>query len=129
MSCKREELTADVIDGRIGYIDVPVISNSSTVRIENVQSPFMLHVDAPSPELACPKLKIERVVFCPDDCTFIEYKYPMPTGCTEHYLLPAGTYDISFCEQAVTALDGEAQVSVSLMVEPVTDTFAMLYKG
>lgn len=52
MSCKREELTADVIDGRIGYIDVPVISNSSTVRIENVQSPFMLHVDAPSPEFA-----------------------------------------------------------------------------
>lgn len=125
--CDIATTTLPVTVGQEGEYSYPMIEGTEAMRIGPVSSAFMLHVITDNPDTDCPALNIERIVECPNGCEFEEYKWSMPTPCTAHYLLPAGTYDITVCRQDVVSMQAGDNLSVTLMVEPVDDTFVRVY--
>ena len=105
----------------------PHIEESNPVRIGPVAMPFMLHTSTSDEGTPCVKLNVERVVECPSGCETSEFKYPFPLGCGASHLLPAGVYDITVCKQEATSLKIGDVIDLTLMVEPVTDSFASIY--
>ena len=97
------------------------------VRVGPVATPFMLHTATSDEGTPCVRLKVERVVECPNGCDVSEFKYPFPLGCGASHLLPAGVYDITVCKQENTSLKIGDVIDLTLMVEPVTDSFASIY--
>ena len=97
------------------------------VRIGPVTTPFMLHMTTSDEGMPCVRLNVERVVECPNGCDVSEFKYPFPIGCGASHLLPAGVYDITVCKQEAASLAIGDVIDVTLMVEPVTDSFASIY--
>ena len=87
----------------------------------------MLHVTTNSEDIKCPLLFIERIVECPNGCDMDEFRYAFPCECGSSYLLPAGTYDITVCKQEVAPLQAGDVLEITFMVEPVNDSFAMIY--
>lgn len=123
--CDTGTFTAEITADRYGRGE---ISESEVMRVGPIATPFMLHVSTGNPDFDCPQLDIQRVVECPNGCEFDEFSYPMPTACTAHHLLPAGTYDIKACNQSVYPLEVGSVLDINLTVEPVTDSFAAIYQ-
>lgn len=107
----------------------PHVEGTEPMRVGPVTTPFMLHVITNSEDIKCPLLYIERVVECPNGCAFDEFRYPFPCECGASYLLPAGTYDITVCKQEVAPLQEGDVLEITFMVEPVTDSFALIYSS
>ena len=105
----------------------PHIEELTPVRIGPVTTPFMLHTTTSDEGIPCVRLNVERVVECPNGCDVSEFKYPFPIGCGASHLLPAGVYDITVCKQESTLLKIGDVIDLTLMVEPVTDSFASIY--
>lgn len=105
----------------------PHIEESMPVRVGPVATPFMLHTTTSDDGMPCVRIKAERVVECPSGCDVSEFKYPFPLGCGYSHLLPAGTYDITVCKQEAASLEIGDVIDLTLMVEPVTDSFAAIY--
>lgn len=105
----------------------PHIEALTPVRVGPVATPFMLHTYTSDEGTPCVRLKVERVVECPNGCDVSEFKYPFPLGCGASHLLPAGVYDITVCKQENTSLKIGDVIDLTLMVEPVTDSFASIY--
>lgn len=105
----------------------PHIEALTPVRVGPVATPFMLHTYTSDEGTPCVQIKVERVVECPNGCDVSEFKYPFPLGCGASHLLPAGVYDITVCEQENTSLKIGDVIDLTLMVEPVTDSFASIY--
>lgn len=105
----------------------PHIEERTPVRVGPVATPFMLHTTTSDEGTPCVQLKVERVVECSNGCDVSEFKYPFPLGCGASHLLPAGVYDITVCKQENTSLKIGDVIDLTLMVEPVTDSFASIY--
>lgn len=105
----------------------PHIEALTPVRVGPVATPFMLHTATSDEGTPCVQIKVERVVECPNGCDVSEFKYPFPLGCGASHLLPAGVYDITVCKQENTSLKIGDVIDLTLMVEPVTDSFASIY--
>lgn len=105
----------------------PHIEDLTPVRVGPVATPFMLHTYTSDEGTPCVRLKVERVVECPNGCDVSEFKYQFPLGCGASHLLPAGVYDITVCKQENTSLKIGDVIDLTLMVEPVTDSFAAIY--
>lgn len=105
----------------------PHIEELTPVRVGPVATPFMLHTTTSDDGTPCVQIKVERVVECPNGCDMREFKYPFPLGCGASHLLPAGVYDITVCKQEVASLEIGDVIDLTLMVEPVTDSFASIY--
>lgn len=105
----------------------PHIEALTPVRVGPVATPFMLHTYTSDEGTPCVQIKVERVVECPNGCDVSEFKYPFPLGCGASHLLPAGVYDITVCKQENTSLKIGDVIDLTLMVEPVTDSFASIY--
>ena len=105
----------------------PHIEESMPVRVGPVATPFMLHTTTSDDGMPCVRIKAERVVECPSGCAVSEFKYPFPLGCGASHLLPAGTYDITGGKQEAASLEIGDVIDLTLMVEPVTDSFAAIY--
>lgn len=105
----------------------PHIESLTPVRVGPVATPFMLHTATSDEGMPCVRLNVERVVECPSGCETSEFKYPFPLGCGASHLLPAGVYDITVCKQENTSLKIGDVIDLTLMVEPVTDSFASIY--
>lgn len=105
----------------------PHIEALTPVRVGPVATPFMLHTYTSDEGTPCIQIKVERVVECPNGCDVSEFKYPFPLGCGASHLLPAGVYDITVCKQENTSLKIGDVIDLTLMVEPVTDSFASIY--
>lgn len=103
------------------------VEGDAPVRVGPVATPFMLHVTTNSEDIKCPLLFIERIVECPNGCDMDEFRYAFPCECGSSYLLPAGTYDITVCKQEVAPLQAGDVLEITFMVEPVNDSFAMIY--
>lgn len=128
--CTKVDVTLEVADTGREVAGQPMtgIQSQNPSRVSSTTA-FMLHVISDNPDMACPKLNIERVVTCPSNCDIREFKYPFPIGCGTQYLLPAGTYDINVCNQSAYPLQAGETVNLSFMVEPVSDSFAAIYSG
>lgn len=105
----------------------PHIEELTPVRVGPVATPFMLHTTTSDDGTPCVQIKVERVVECPNGCDMSEFKYPFPLGCGASHLLPAGVYDITVCKQETASLEIGDVIDLTLMVEPVTDSFASIY--
>lgn len=105
----------------------PHIEELTPVRVGPVATPFMLHTTTSDEGTPCVQIKVERVVECPNGCDVSEFKYPFPLGCGASHLLPAGVYDITVCKQEAASLEIGDVIDLTLMVEPVTDSFASIY--
>ena len=105
----------------------PHIEELTPVRVGPVATPFMLHTSTSDEGTPCVQIKVERVVECPNGCDMSEFKYPFPLGCGASHLLPAGVYDITVCKQEAASLEIGDVIDLTLMVEPVTDSFASIY--
>lgn len=105
----------------------PHIEELTPVRVGPVATPFMLHTTTSDDGTPCVQIKVERVVECPNGCDMSEFKYPFPLGCGASHLLPAGVYDITVCKQEAASLEIGDVIYLTLMVEPVTDSFASIY--
>lgn len=130
-NCDRTATVLPVVEliAEFGNMTAPYagIEESKPIRVGPVATPFMLHIKTDNPTLRCPKLYIERVVTCPDNCGYDEIKYPFPCECGNAYLLPAGTYDITVCKQEVAPMEAGESLEVSFIVETVSEVFAMVY--
>lgn len=125
--CDTAQVELEVTQGT-GQFAYPAVEGTEPVRIGPVPTPFVLHVMTDNPDFDCPVLDIQRVLECPNGCEFDEYKWSFPCECTTAYLLPAGTYDINICKQEVFLNLGDI-VTVTFLVEPVTDSFAAIYSA
>nr|DAS54253.1 MAG TPA: hypothetical protein [Caudoviricetes sp.] len=105
----------------------PHIEELTPVRVGPVATPFMLHTTTSDEGTPCVQIKVDRVVECPNGCDMSEFKYPFPLGCGASHLLPAGVYDITVCKQEAASLEIGDVIDLTLMVEPVTDSFASIY--
>lgn len=105
----------------------PHIEELTPVRVGPVATPFMLHTSTSDEGTPCVQIKVDRVVECPNGCDMSEFKYPFPLGCGDSHLLPAGVYDITVCKQEAASLEIGDVIDLTLMVEPVTDSFASIY--
>lgn len=131
--CDTETVELPVVESPVatyaGAPTYPAVEQSAPVRIGPVATPFMLHLTTSSPDNACPRITVERIITCPNGCATTEHRYEIPTACAASHLLPAGLYDITVCNQEVSALAAGETLSVTFMVEPVSDSFATIYSA
>jgi len=100
----------------IGPIRLPPLAYNTMVHvIHNGCSP-------------CLRVKVERVVQCPGDCEFDEYKWEICTRDTPHFLLPPGVYDLTICSQMICELDEGDTFEGSFLLEPVPDSFVHAFR-